>query len=215
MDLIGGKNIKNLKLAYNDILRKDAVEYWRYEGNNNRMQKYHKISKILKKVNFGIKWFSFLYFLLLATFMLFDLVHGKGVPSLMNESNYEIIMYILEAYGIGMVGWGLIYSIEHWFKVNTNDITEYYKRACMGMPFVSLVKMYVSTNIITGIIMLVVIILYFLITYTNLIFIQNVDYLYDVATGKVQFEEKEEIDTNEVEVKVVQNKKRKKEKKRK
>lgn len=215
MYLIGGKNIKNLKLAYNDVLRKDAVNYWRYEGNNSRMQKYHKISNILKKVNFGIKWFSFLYFLLLATLMLFDLVHGKGVPSLMNESNYEIIMFILEAYGIGMVGWGLICLINHWFKVKTNDIAEYYKRACMGMPLVALVKMYVSTNMITGIIMLVVIVLYFLITYTNLIFIQNVDYLYDVATGKVQFEEKEEIDTNEVEVKVVQNKKRKKEKRRK
>lgn len=209
-------NIKNLKLAYNDVFKKDAVEYWRYEGNNSRMRKYHKISEILKSINLGVKWLSFLYFLLLATLMLLDLIHGKGVASLMNESNYEIVMYIIEAYGIGMVGWSLIYFIEYWFKVNTNDLIEYYKRACMGMPLVALVKMYISTNMIMGIIMLVIIILYFLITYTNLIFIKNVDYLYDVATGKIQFEEPEEKnDTSEVEVNVVQNKKRKKEKRRK
>lgn len=213
---MGGKNIKNLKLAYNDVLRKDAVEYWRYEGNNSRMQKYHKISGILKIVNITVKWISFLYFLLLATLMLLDLIHGKGVSTLMNQSNYEIIMYIIEAYGISLVGWGIIYLINHWFKATTHSIDDYYKRGCVGMPLVVLVKMYIGANIITGIIMIVIIVLYFLITYINLIFIKNVDYLYDVATGKIQFEEVEEnSDTKEVEVKVVQNKKRKKERRRK
>lgn len=180
------------------------------------MQKYHKISEILKIVNTIVKWISFLYFLLLATLMLLDLIHGNGVPTLMNQSNYEIIMYVIEAYGISLVGWGIIYLINHWFKATTNTIDDYYKRGCVGMPLVVLVKMYIGTNIITGIIMLVIIVLYFLITYINLIFIKNVDYLYDVATGKIQFEEVEEnSDTKEVEVKVVQNRKRKKERKRK
>lgn len=202
-------------MAYNDVLRKDAVEYWRYEGNNSRMQKYHKVSKILKQVNLGIKWFAFLYFLLLATLMLLELIHGTGIPSLMNESNFEIVMYIIEVYGISLVGWSMIYVINRWFDNETHSLEEYLKRACVGMPLVFLAKMCTYANMVMGIIMLVIIILYFVITYSNLIFIKNVDYLYDVATGKIQFEEPEEKnDTSDVEVKVVK-KKRKKEKRRK
>ena len=43
--------MKKLKQFYTDLYDRSAMEYWKGEGNNKRMQKYHKVSNILKVVN--------------------------------------------------------------------------------------------------------------------------------------------------------------------
>ena len=47
-DLEGGKTIKKIKQFYKDLFNSSAEEYWKDEGNNKRMQFYHKLSIIMK-----------------------------------------------------------------------------------------------------------------------------------------------------------------------
>ena len=76
MAWIGGKSIKNLKKAYNDIFSKGIEEYWKNEGCNSRMQKYYKVSTIIKGINNVLKHLMILVLIIIAILTIFKLSTG-------------------------------------------------------------------------------------------------------------------------------------------
>lgn len=222
-------------MAYNDIFGKEVDKYWKYEGNNKRMQNYHKIGKVLEKVNFILKWIAFFYFLGLATFMLMNLIRGISLPRYVNLSNYELIMDIIESYLVCLIGGQWLHLVDKLLKIESHSYEESSKRAMIAMPLAFLIHLYCNYCPTGAVIMLIFIAVYILVSYTNSILVRKIKYLYGVATGQeelrneVEESEEEQLeetifdnepnDSADVEVKVVKinktKRKSKKERKRK
>ena len=53
-DLEGGQTIKKVKQFYKDLFSSSCEDYWSDEGNNKRMQNYHKLSITLKYIKYFV-----------------------------------------------------------------------------------------------------------------------------------------------------------------
>ena len=89
--------MKKLKQFYTDLYDRSAMEYWKGEGNNKRMQKYHKVSNILKVVKQII--------FLLTTFIFVNLVTQSLIyltsVNIININKF--IAFILDVYNICII----------------------------------------------------------------------------------------------------------------
>ena len=89
--------MKKLKQFYTDLYDRSAMEYWKGEGNNKRMQKYHKVSNILKVVKQII--------FLLTTFIFVNLVTQSLIyltsVNIININKF--ISFILDVYNICII----------------------------------------------------------------------------------------------------------------
>lgn len=84
---------------YEDLSRKDAVEYWRSEGNNKWMQKYYKFQGILRMIRWIITMVFIMYLLKLVSESMITLCTGclteKLDSSLWIFNIYKILVILL------------------------------------------------------------------------------------------------------------------------
>lgn len=101
-DLEGGKSIKKIKQFYKDLFNSSSEEYWNDEGNNKRMQTYHKLSIIMKYIRVVLLLIIVIYCLYLSTntiFCLFDKLSCCGdeisLTSLIDLRKFVFNTYII------------------------------------------------------------------------------------------------------------------------
>lgn len=110
--------MKKLKQFYTDLYDRSAMEYWKGEGNNKRMQKYHKVSNILKVVKQII--------FLLTTFIFVNLV----TQSLIYLTSVDVINinkfvgFMLDIYNICLVTLVFAITLIAIKKKNVKDTKE-------------------------------------------------------------------------------------------
>lgn len=84
---------------YEDLSRKDAVEYWRSEGNNKWMQKYYKLQGILRMIRWIITMIFIIYLLKLVSESMITICTGclmeKLDSSLWIFNIYKILVILL------------------------------------------------------------------------------------------------------------------------
>ena len=101
-DLEGGKTIKKIKQFYRDLFNSSAEEYWKDEGNNKRMQFYHKLSIIMKYLKVVLIFLIIIYCLYLSTntiFSIFDnfncLNNNANLIKLIDLRKFVLNTYII------------------------------------------------------------------------------------------------------------------------
>lgn len=101
-DLEGGKTIKKIKQFYRDLFNSSAEEYWKDEGNNKRMQFYHKLSIIMKYLKVILLFLIIMYCLYLSTntiFSIFDnfncLNNNANLIKLIDLRKFVLNTYII------------------------------------------------------------------------------------------------------------------------
>lgn len=101
-DLEGGKTIKKIKQFYRDLFNSSAEEYWKDEGNNKRMQFYHKLSIIMKYLKVILLFLIIIYCLYLSTntiFSIFDnfncLNNNANLIKLIDLRKFVLNTYII------------------------------------------------------------------------------------------------------------------------
>lgn len=101
-DLEGGKTIKKIKQFYKDLFNSSAEEYWKDEGNNKRMQFYHKLSIIMKYLKVLLIFLIIIYCLYLSTntiFSIFDnfncLNNNTNLIKLIDLRKFVLNTYII------------------------------------------------------------------------------------------------------------------------
>lgn len=101
-DLEGGKTIKKIKQFYKDLFNSSAEEYWKDEGNNKRMQFYHKLSIIMKYLKVVLIFLIIIYCLYLSTntiFSIFDnfncLNNNANLIKLIDLRKFVLNTYII------------------------------------------------------------------------------------------------------------------------
>lgn len=101
-DLEGGKTIKKIKQFYKDLFNSSAEEYWKDEGNNKRMQFYHKLSIIMKYLKVVLIFLIIIYCLYLSTntiFSIFDnfncLNNNTNLIKLIDLRKFVLNTYII------------------------------------------------------------------------------------------------------------------------
>ena len=101
-DLEGGKTIKKIKQFYRDLFNSSAEEYWKDEGNNKRMQSYHKLSIIMKYLKVVLIFLIIIYCLYLSTntiFSIFDsfncLNNNANLIKLIDLRKFVLNTYII------------------------------------------------------------------------------------------------------------------------
>ncbi len=188
---------------YSDIFRFDAEEYWRNEGNNKRMQKYHKFNEYLKEITLLFSWLIFCYFLTLASMTIGNLTNSNIGSILVGD----IFQKYLCIYFCSFI-------ISCWLtklKIITREgRKDFLKKVIIAMPLIYLVGiniLYFNSLFIT----LIILFVYLGITYINGILIERLDKIYEYATE----EPAREILDGEVNEVVVNENKKKKERKRK
>lgn len=101
-DLEGGKTIKKVKQFYKDLFSSSCEDYWSDEGNNKRMQNYHKLSITLKYIKYLLILGLIIYGVYLSTntiFCLFDKMiccdNDMILLSLINIKKFVFNTYIM------------------------------------------------------------------------------------------------------------------------
>lgn len=195
--------IKKIEQMYSDIFGFDVEEYWRNEGNNKRMQKYHNFAKGLKEANIFIKWLMFGYFIFLATSTISHLSNGivEPIPII------DILQKYLCIYFCGFI-------ITCWFiklgVINHDNRDEFLKKIIIAMPLIYLAI--INVVLLNNLLGILLIVFAFLgIIYVNSSIIERLDTIYEYATKDVS-EEGVKMEVSEV---IVNKNKRKKERKRK
>ncbi len=195
--------IKKLEQMYSDIFGVSKEEYWRNEGNNKRMQKYHNFAIGLKDVNVFIKWLMFGYFMFLATSTISYLSKGivEPIPTIDILQKYLCIYFC----GFIITCWLIKLGIV---KYENRD--EFLKKIIIAMPLIYLAIINVIfLNNLLGI--LLIVFAFLGIIYINSSIVERLDTIYEYATKDVS-EEGVKVEVNEV---IVNKNKRKKEKRRK
>jgi len=66
---------------YEDLKRKDAVDYWKNEGNNKRMQQYYKIQNGLRIIRWILAMILVIHILKLVSMSIITLCTELELPS--------------------------------------------------------------------------------------------------------------------------------------
>lgn len=188
--MIGGKNIKDLKLAYNDIFGKNAKNYWKDEGNNKRMQSYYKFANILGKVKIVMTLLFVMFITYQISKVIIGLINGFDVCSMTNcmevvksdiANNIliEIPMMIIMM-GILLLGFCLKGFMKSKNYMNTILLL------IIIAPIMYLLKFGIDYNMINAIMFFIILMLYISISFLiNWVYGSIMD-LYDVAVGKIE-----------------------------
>lgn len=188
---------------YSDVFSVNAEEYWKNEGNNKRMQKYHKFNGCLKEINFIFRWLVFGYFLVLATITIVYLANGNEVPMLVGD----IFQKYLCIYFCGFI-------IACWLKklriLTQEKREEFLKKVIIAMPLIYLVIINVI-HFNSLFVTLIILFVYLGIAYINSVLIERLDKIYEYATEDIS-KEKLEVEVSEVVVNKTKNKKERKRK---
>ena len=164
------------------------MEYWKDEGNNKRMQTYHKISNLLKVLRIFILMFSLFIFVLLITQ---SIIYLSGV-TIFNVN--MIIHLITDVYNVMiiMLIFGLIFMIIK-KKLNEKELLIMF---VIGFLLLSEILLLVVHFAVFGSFMFsfyyMVILIIVMILINHLI--TRIDELYNIATGSNELKMKEKID---------------------
>lgn len=188
--MIGGKNIKDLKLAYNDIFGKNAKNYWKDEGNNKRMQSYYKFANILEKVKIAITLLFVIFITHQISMVIIDLIKGFDVCSMTNcmeVAKSDIANNILIEVPMMIVMMGILllgFCLKGFIKAK--NYTNAVLLLIIIAPIMYLLKFGIDYNMINAIIFFIILMLYISISFLiNWIYGSIMD-LYDVAVGKTE-----------------------------
>lgn len=164
------------------------MEYWKDEGNNKRMQTYHKISNLLKVLRIFILMFSLFIFVLLITQ---SIIYLSGVTIF----NVNMIIYLItDVYNVMiiMLIFGLIFMIIK-KKLNEKELLIMF---VIGFLLLSEILLLVVHFAVFGSFMFsfyyMVILIIVMILINHLI--TRIDELYNIATGSNELKMKEKID---------------------
>ena len=200
-----GNHIKNLKTMYNDIFSDGIENYWKEEGCNIRMQKYYKLSNILKSLRYWLSIAIVLFLVFMSTQMIVVLIKGISLPA---EFIDEVVCDVLPFYSISFSMLLMFLSTLVMFrKISFADLKNYMGHFIYMMPMFYLILLnmrYLGTQWIV----IIAFFLYLILSIIVRLLSERITELYEIATG-----EKDEVDdnkkeVNEVEVKM-ENKKRK------
>lgn len=164
------------------------MEYWKDEGNNKRMQTYHKISNLLKVLRIFILMFSLFIFVLLIT---------QSIIYLSGETIFNvnmIIHLITDVYNVMiiMLIFGLIFMIIK-KKLNEKELLIMFVIGFLLLPEILLLVVHFAvfgSFMFSFYYMVILIIVMILINHL----ITRIDELYNIATGSNELKMKEIID---------------------
>ena len=164
------------------------MEYWKDEGNNKRMQTYHKISNLLKVLRIFILMFSLFIFVLLITQ---SIIYLSGV-TIFNVN--MIIHLITDVYNVMiiMLIFGLIFMIIK-KKLNEKELLIMFVIGFLLLPEILLLVVHFAvfgSFMFSFYYMVILIIVMILINHL----ITRIDELYNIATGSNELKMKEKID---------------------
>lgn len=164
------------------------MEYWKDEGNNKRMQTYHKISNLLKVLRIFILMFSLFIFVLLITQ---SIIYLSGV-TIFNVN--MIIHLITDVYNVMiiMLIFGLIFMIIK-KKLNEKELLIMFLIGFLLLPEILLLVVHFAvfgSFMFSFYYMVILIIVMILINHL----ITRIDELYNIATGSNELKMKEKID---------------------
>lgn len=164
------------------------MEYWKDEGNNKRMQTYHKISNLLKVLRIFILMFSLFIFVLLITQ---SIIYLSGVTIF----NVNMIIYLItDVYNVMiiMLIFGLIFMIIK-KKLNEKELLIMFVIGFLLLPEILLLVVHFAvfgSFMFNFYYMVILIIVMILINHL----ITRIDELYNIATGSNELKMKEKID---------------------
>ena len=164
------------------------MEYWKDEGNNKRMQTYHKISNLLKVLRIFILMFSLFIFVLLITQ---SIIYLSGVTIF----NVNMIIYLItDVYNVMiiMLVFGLIFMIIK-KKLNEKELLIMFLIGFLLLPEILLLVVHFAvfgSFMFSFYYMVILIIVMILINHL----ITRIDELYNIATGSNELKMKEKID---------------------
>lgn len=164
------------------------MEYWKDEGNNKRMQTYHKISNLLKVLRIFILMFSLFIFVLLITQ---SIIYLSGV-TIFNVN--MIIHLITDVYNVMiiMLIFGLIFMIIK-KKLNEKELLIMFVIGFLLLPEILLLVVHFAvfgSFMFSFYYMVILIIVMILVNHL----ITRIDELYNIATGSNELKMKEKID---------------------
>lgn len=164
------------------------MEYWKDEGNNKRMQTYHKISNLLKVLRIFILMFYLFIFVLLITQ---SIIYLSGV-TIFNVN--MIIHLITDVYNVMiiMLIFGLIFMIIK-KKLNEKELLIMFLIGFLLLPEILLLVVHFAvfgSFMFSFYYMVILIIVMILINHL----ITRIDELYNIATGSNELKMKEKID---------------------
>ena len=164
------------------------MEYWKDEGNNKRMQTYHKISNLLKVLRIFILMFSLFIFVLLITQ---SIIYLSGVTIF----NVNMIIHLIsDVYNVMiiMLIFGLIFMIIK-KKLNEKELLIMFLIGFLLLPEILLLVVHFAvfgSFMFSFYYMVILIIVMILINHL----ITRIDELYNTATGSNELKMKEKID---------------------
>ena len=164
------------------------MEYWKDEGNNKRMQTYHKISNLLKVLRIFILMFSLFIFVLLITQ---SIIYLSGVT----KFNVNMIIHLItDVYNVMiiMLIFGLIFMIIK-KKLNEKELLIMFVIGFLLLPEILLLVVHFAvfgSFMFSFYYMVILIIVMILINHL----ITRIDELYNIATGSNELKMKEKID---------------------
>lgn len=178
--------MKKIKQFYADLYDRSAMEYWKGEGNNKRMQKYHKISNFLK---------IFKQFIFLLTAFIFAMMLTQSIIYLasVNVINIDRFMnFVLDIYNICLITLVfaiLLYAIKKRQVNNSKKIIMMFICGILLIPEIVLLIIHfaVFSSLMSS--------FYYLVVTVALILIINsitvrIDRLYEIATGENELKTK-------------------------
>lgn len=178
--------MKKLKQFYTDLYDRSAMEYWKDEGNNKRMQKYHKISNILKVV----KQIMFL----LTAFIFVNLITQSLIYlTSINVINInKFIDFILDIYNICLITLVFVITLIAIKKKNVKDTKEIIMMFICGILLIPEIVLLIIHFAVFSSLMSS---FYYLVVTVAMILIINsitvrIDKLYELATGENELKTK-------------------------
>ena len=178
--------MKKLKQFYTDLYDRSAMEYWKDEGNNKRMQKYHKISNILKVV----KQIMFL----LTAFIFVNLITQSIIYlTSVNVINInKFIDFILDIYNICLITLVFVITLIAIKKKNVKDTKEIIMMFICGILLIPEIVLLIIHFAVFSSLMSS---FYYLVVTVAMILIINsitvrIDKLYELATGENELKTK-------------------------
>ena len=178
--------MKKLKQFYTDLYDRSAMEYWKGEGNNKMMQKYHKISNILKVV-------KQIMFLLTAFIFVNLITQSLTYLTSVNVINInKFIDFILDIYNICLITLVFVIILIAIKKKNVKDTKEIIMMFICGILLIPEIVLLIIHFAVFSSLMSS---FYYLVVTVAMILIINsitvrIDKLYELATGENELKTK-------------------------
>ncbi len=168
---------------YKDLGRKDAVDYWKNEGNNKRMQQYYKIQNVLRIIRWILVMTLVIYLLRLVSISIITLCTQEILTNnliQLNNSNW-----IINVYKISIII--IMFSLS-FYKKNKYSIEKIGYIFLGSLLIIPLIVLVIFHFAVLGSLMssfyLVVLFVVFILAINKVI--NRINLLYDAATKVVE-----------------------------